>query len=919
MAMMDTYYVYQEEIEKKYGINSVIMMMVGSFYEVYEYDKIGKASHISSLLNITLTKKDKKKDLSKTNPYMCGFPSHSLKKFVEILVKKYDFTVGIVDQSDADVGKLKHRELAKVYSPCIPFEFDFEMEDNYMMDTYDNVCMLFSVQKQMRNHLSKDKRYFVFYIILNLSLGTIYFSEEEYYMMDDVYDSLNRIFIKENVKERIIVETDLEIFNEDALHPILTHRHLKLGSQYKCLSYQQKVLSKVYTNSIENDVICDMDLERYPSIVEYLTFLFDFIYDHFPLVLSKVQKPHHIMSRSQLTYNIRSYYELNILNQKMMSKRINKTELSLINLLDKTCTGMGSRYLHHLFFVPTFDMDTLNGRYDKVDYYMKHPKILSQKRLLFSTFCDIEKKFRLMCVDRISPFDVSVILKNIQTILTNNLCSVSLKIKLKEFVRYCDGIWDVDRMESCKSVFKYDDGFFRSNDENICEKERILESRRLFLDDFVERTENLCQMKYCANDEVQLLTTKKKWSFWKGQLMQEGINIVEMKSHTCYIHSVELDTACKSIQTMKQELRGLWRDKFSGDIKYILNEYGEMFKNLCTEIQVDDVVMTFADCSLKYKYVRPIIDETTSISYVECEDMRHPIIEQINDCEPFTPNNVHLSQDNYGMLVYGLNSAGKSTLLKSIGLSVIMAQIGMFVPCKTFKYYPFHNLMTKIYTMDNIYKGQSTFLYELNELKHILNSCNENTIILCDELTSGTETYSATGLMASTLLACIHHHTKFVFTTHLHTLNSVSDIVKNKHVQIVHFAVSVENNKILYNRKLEQGMGTSLYGIEIAEALGFNPEFIKVAFDVRNKIAGKRNDLVKNKKSKYNSKIIMDMCSECGATDNLHTHHITPQKLSDKDGYIGTFHKNKKFNLKVLCQKCHIHEHNDNEHDRMTV
>lgn len=913
MAMMETYYVYQEEIEKKYGTNSVIMMMVGSFYEVYEYDCLGKASSISSLLNITLTKKDKKKELSKTNPYMCGFPSHSLRKFVEILVKNYDYTVGIVDQSDGDHGKLKQRELAKVYSPCIPFEFDFEMEESYMMDNYDNVCMLFSVQKQVKNHLSKDKRYFLFYIIFNLSLGTIYFSEEEYHMMDDVYDSLNRIFIKENVKERIIVETDPEMLNENVLNPVLTHRHLKLGSQYKSLSYQQKVLSKVYTNSIEKDVISDIDLERYPSIVQYLTFLFDFIYDHFPLVLSKVQKPYHIMSRSQMIYNIRSYYELNILNQKTISKRVNKTELSLIKLLDKTCTGMGSRYLHHLFFVPTFDRDTLNERYDKVDYYMKNPKILSQKRLLFSTFCDIEKKYRLMCVDRISPYDMFTIIKNIESILTNNLCSHSLKIKLKEFVRYCGGIWSVDGMECCKSVFKYEDGFFRSNDENMHDKQRVLESQRLLLDNFVERTENLCQIKYCVNDEVQLLTTKKKWSFWKGQLSKEGVSIVEMKSNTCYIHSVELDTACKRIQTLKQELRGLWREKFSGDLKYILNEYGDMFKNLCEEIKVDDVVMTFADCSLRYKYVRPIIDDTTCVSYIECEAMRHPIIEQINDNEPFTPNDVRLTEDNCGMLVYGLNSAGKSTLLKSIGLCVVMAQIGMFVPCKTFKYQPFHNLMTKIYTMDNIYKGQSTFLYELNELKHILNACNENSIILCDELTSGTETYSATGLMASTLLTCIDNRTKFVFTTHLHTLNSVSDIVKNKHIQIVHFAVSVENNQIIYNRKLEQGMGTSLYGIEIAEALGFDSQFIKIAFDVRNKIAGKRNNLVRSKTSKYNSKVIMDACVECGSTENLHTHHIAPQKMSDGNGYIGTFHKNKKFNLKVLCQKCHIHEHNELE------
>jgi DNA mismatch repair protein MutS len=318
---------------------------------------------------------------------------------------------------------------------------------------------------------------------------------------------------------------------------------------------------------------------------------------------------------------------------------------------------------------------------------------------------------------------------------------------------------------------------------------------------------------------------------------------------------------------------------------------------------------TFAYCSLKYRYTKPIIDQKSSKSFIDIKDLRHPIIERINDTEPFTPNDVSLTSSCDVILVYGLNSAGKSTLLKSIGIAVLLAQIGMFVPATRFYFHPFQTFFTKIFVLDNIYKGQSTFLYELAELKHILNLCNDHSLVLCDELTSGTETYSATGLLASTVLHCLHKQSKVVFTTHLHTLSSIPEITENAQISIQHFSVSVQNENIVYDRKLEPGMGHSLYGIEIAEAIGFPSTFIKTAFDVRNKIAGKSTELVTNRRSRYNKKVIVDSCSKCGSNKNLHTHHIVHQHLSDEHGFIGPYHKNRAFNLKVLCAKCHQEEH----------
>jgi DNA mismatch repair protein MutS len=221
--------------------------------------------------------------------------------------------------------------------------------------------------------------------------------------------------------------------------------------------------------------------------------------------------------------------------------------------------------------------------------------------------------------------------------------------------------------------------------------------------------------------------------------------------------------------------------------------------------------------------------------------------------------------------------------------------------------------------MDDLYKKQSTFMFEMSELKHILHHANPRTMVLCDELTSGTETLSATGIMASTLVACVQKGCRFMMTTHLHTLSEFPEITKNPHIYICHFMVKTKDRTIEYDRTLQPGMGESIYGVEIVDALGFDSAFTTRAFDFRNRLLTQKNIFEASKrKSRYNAKLIMDKCVRCGSTEQLHTHHIVPQKDCDAYGMVKIdeshyIHKNKLFNLQILCQKCHQLEHS--EHD----
>ena len=255
--------------------------------------------------------------------------------------------------------------------------------------------------------------------------------------------------------------------------------------------------------------------------------------------------------------------------------------------------------------------------------------------------------------------------------------------------------------------------------------------------------------------------------------------------------------------------------------------------------------------------------------------------------------------------------AHNSTLMKSVGISVLMAQAGMFVPCSEMIFSPIKSLFTKIGTRDDIWKGKSTFITEMTELRYMLDRCDENSLLLCDEPTSGTETFSATGIVASALSLFMEKKSMFIMTTHLHTLKNFKELMEDPRLQVKHLGMEFDakKKKLQFDRILRDGYGKSIYGLEIAEYLGFSVDFLKKAYEYRSRLETEPTNPIPKKRSRYNSKKWVEQCEECGCKDNLHTHHIEHQANADKDGYIGTSHKNRLSNLKVLCRDCHHKEH----------
>ena len=250
------------------------------------------------------------------------------------------------------------------------------------------------------------------------------------------------------------------------------------------------------------------------------------------------------------------------------------------------------------------------------------------------------------------------------------------------------------------------------------------------------------------------------------------------------------------------------------------------------------------------------------------------------------------------MLLFGQNFSGKTSFIRSVGICIILAQAGLPVPATEMNFTPFTKLITKISLGDNLKRNQSTYTNEAKEIKNMIETGDQNTLILADELCSGTEIPSALSLVSSTVIFLDKIKARYIFTTHFHELLDIHEIKEINSFQIYHMKTTITDGKIIFNRNLEKGKCEDNYGIEIAQHMKLPTEFIHTATKIRNRIKSS-TEIISSKTSKYNKEIYMTECKLCKSTKNLHTHHIIFQSVNPGEG------KNFKNNLVVLCQDCH--------------
>jgi DNA mismatch repair protein MutS len=376
----------------------------------------------------------------------------------------------------------------------------------------------------------------------------------------------------------------------------------------------------------------------------------------------------------------------------------------------------------------------------------------------------------------------------------------------------------------------------------------------------------------------------------------------------------------------------LVKKRYDESLEEIEERYALLLEQLISHIGVLDVAISNAKCARLYRYTRPEILEKSENPFFEAIGLRHPIIESREENGIYVPNDLFLGKKDKvcnsdhitlqtaedeevrGILLYGINSSGKSSLMKAAGIVVIMAQAGFFVPVTKLRYTMFDKLFTRIVSRDNLYKGLSTFAVEMLELKNIFNRANKYSLILGDEICHGTETESALAIVASAVMRLHELGAFFIFATHLHQLTVLEEIKKLGAIIFLHLGVQYDeaNDTLIYNRKLKPGSGSSLYGLEFAKSLHMDTTFIKQAYDLRKKMSGSYSDLEllkKQKRTKYNKSLFLTKCALCNKPVE-DVHHIKAQMFADGEGNIDHFHQNHRYNLIPLCKEHHkkVHE-----------
>jgi DNA mismatch repair protein MutS len=438
----------------------------------------------------------------------------------------------------------------------------------------------------------------------------------------------------------------------------------------------------------------------------------------------------------------------------------------------------------------------------------------------------------------------------------------------------------------------------------------------------VKAKEHVCKLEYESirqkDDYCKKLVKTFDFDLSTLQFVKAGGSAVT------FVHEA-LSSVCASISDTRNKIRdeiGLVFHKFVCELK----ECQESFQTIVSFITDVDLIQNQAYIARKYKYCKPIIDASKSQgqeegSYVDAKDIRHCLIERMNEDELYVTNDISLGINERGMLLYGTNAVGKTSMIRALGICIIMAQAGLYVPCSSFTYRPYTNIMTRILGNDNLFKGMSTFAVEMSELRVILKCADQNSLILGDELCSGTEIDSAISIFVAGLQKLHALKSCFVFATHMHEIVDYEEIAQLDKLTTKHMAVTYDRARdaLIYDRKLRDGAGPSMYGLEVCKSLHLPDDFLKMANAIRLKYRDKnRTGNLSFKPSHFNAHKVKGLCELCKKGMGEEVHHLQHQKEADANDYIQHFHKNHRANLLTVCDSCHLKMHeSDDQYKRV--
>jgi len=933
--MEELYFAHYREYSAKYKSSQVaIILLAGMFYEMYDSIVDGKGiTNVQAAAEACgCAAEPRPTDDPRRLRIFWGFPEIALDKFERMLVTA-GYTVVVFNQTKNGMGAVTSRPLQRISSPgtYLDTELETKREERFLI----GICV-----EPYRDTLKAQTHWYGAATAFDVTTGHMRSTEFDLVLIDGkpVTDTIQPFLAMfppiEVVFTGLTPEKDLPS-EKDVRNAFVPsgHRppiHIRASTENTAaadrarLDFLQGIFNPRTALSLEHF----LDIERYPFVRKSLAYLLTFIKDHNASFLTAL--PHHAMwsAESECLLGNAALQQL-----AMIPTHVEKDHESLLYWIQKATTAMGKRALRERCMKPVADIKVLEERQDRIQTLRGSESCRAALETELKGVCDLPRLYRRFQLGTAGTTELVQLLRSyerIERMLEITGYEKEKEIKtLRSHIRELLATWDVERIRASEAVVgdRIAVGVTHPWRRGIRSRLDALEDRwsSLFA---AMMSVKAGWNEALGESDVVTWTLKEEAPFTftttgrRGRMVASKDSTVSVEargsSSTVTLVSDPIRVANEEAIRIRTEWKTAAAELWSAEWTAWMNVNTE--NGILLEI-VEFVGELDADCGLasaadQYGYVRPEYSEGGGESGVAVVAMRHPILERVHTSSRYVPHSLsfgcfHTDSDKKentattpgGLLLYGVNAAGKSSLGKALGLTVLMAQIGMPVPATSMRLVPYTRLFTRILGNDNLWLGMSSFVVEMTEFRQILKYADNRSLVLGDELCAGTETESAIALVSAGIQVLAKRGTHFFFATHLHELGEELAL---EQIRAYHLTVSVAGGALIYDRLLKEGSGSEMYGLEVCRGLDMDAEFLSMAFAIRKRRCG----VSAAKPSRYNAAVTVSACSVCGSSDGLETHHIVPQAAANESGLIDVgVSKNVVANLAVLCSSCHLKHH----------
>lgn len=782
--MMRQYLAMRRELPE----DVLLMFRLGDFYEMFFED----AKVASPILNVALTKRN--------SIPMCGVPHHSAQGYINKLVQAGK-RVAIAEQtSDPKPGKIVEREIAQIISAGT-------VDDLNLLDA--------SRPNYLAAAFQSGKRIGLAYVDHTTGL----FEVAEFSAIESLQDELGRL----QPSELLISDeqSDLRKALGSPANSMFCEGYLFLEDQARhCLTQHFKV------QSLDGFGCSEMDaaVAAAGAILQYLQFQLRRQVDHIRRL--RVSRPAHGMWIDAVS---QSHLEL-------VTSRSGK-DSTLLSVLDRTCTPMGARKLRHWVLHPLLDVEALTARQDAVAIAIDEAVVLNQVRSALKEVRDLERTSSRLSQGNGNARDLLALATSLEVVpvIRTALEPMLGASRLLEELR--DGMHDAsDLAHAIREAL-------------VDEPPAGVKDGGMFREGWMDELDELREASTAGRQWIADLQAK--------EIERTGIKSLKIKYNAVFGYFIEItkanldavpqeyhrkQTTANAERFITDELKRM-EDKILGaeerskaleydafvDLRERsmehLNEIQETAENLASL----DALLSLAETARLYSYKRPLLNDSRRLSIT---DGRHPVLDQRLDGEKFVPNDVTLEPvQSRLLLITGPNMAGKSTYLRQVALLTLMAQIGSFLPAASAEIGLVDRIFTRIGASDDLSRGQSTFMVEMNETALILNNATDRSLVILDEIGRGTSTFDGLSI-AWSVVEHLHNEVgaRTLFATHYHEITALARI--HEGIQNYNVAVKEWNHRIIFLHKILPGSAEKSYGIQVARLAGLPDNVIHRAREV---------------------------------------------------------------------------------------